>query len=100
LRVGKHLGAELCPVDAAAGIEDLFPEALNDFLISGAPGLNQIVPDAVSINDVRAQVLEVPRHGAFSAGDASGEAKGKSKVRSPRLEVNYLQAELPSKSSG
>jgi hypothetical protein len=35
LRIGKHLGAELLPVDAAAGIEDLFPEALDDFLISG-----------------------------------------------------------------
>ena len=100
LRVGKHLGAELLPVDAAAGIEDLFPEVLEDFLISGVAGLDQLVPDAVGVDDVRAQVLEVSRHGAFSAGDASGEAKGKSEVRSPRSEVNFLQAALPSNGSG
>ncbi len=52
------LGPELLPVDAAAGIEDLFPEAIEDFLISGAAGLDQLVPDAVGVDDVRAQVLE------------------------------------------
>ena len=85
LRVGKHHGAEFFPVDVAAGIEDLIPKAFEDFLIGGAAGLDQLVPDAVGVDDVRAQVLEVSRHGAFSAGDASGEAKGKSEA--PKSEV-------------
>jgi len=54
------------------------------------------VPDAVGVENVCAQVMEESRHGAFSARDASGKAEGESEVRSPRFEVSYLQAALPS----
>ena len=97
LRVGKHLGSKFLPVDASAGVEYLYSKALYDFFIGGAAGLNQFVADAISIDNVRAQVSEVSRHGALSAGDASGKAEGESEVRSPRSEGNSLHAALPEK---
>ena len=91
LGIGKYCGAEFLPVNVAAGIEDIFPEALQDFLIGGAAGFDDLVSNAVGVDDVRAQLLEVLRHGAFSAGDASGEAEGESEVRGPGCGVKFLQ---------
>jgi hypothetical protein len=74
------------------GSRNLLPEVVEDFPISRAAGLNRLVPDAVSVDDVRAEVLEVSRHGALSAGDAPRKSKGRLRVRSPRSEVSYVQS--------
>ncbi len=80
LRVGEYQWAQLPAVNAATGIENPFSKSLDDFLIGGLARFNDLVPQAVGVDDVRAQFLEMPRCGAFSGRDATGQAESRSRV--------------------
>src|ERR1017187_3173355 len=92
VRFGKHHRTEFLPVNTAVGIENLLAEVVDDFLIGSAAGFNRLMPNAVSIDDVRAEILKVSRHSALSACDAPRKSKGDHGVRSPRSEVRYMQS--------
>src|SRR5438132_2618475 len=67
--------AKLCAVHAPRRIDDRTTKFLNDSIVGGLAGFDELVRQPVGVQNREAHFAEHGGDGAFAAGDAAGEAK-------------------------
>src|SRR5581483_3369003 len=72
--IREHDAAERATIDRPVGRDDTLAEGLDDRRVRLRARPVHLVSDLVGVDDLRAELAEDARDGAFPGSDASGEA--------------------------